>query len=116
MTHHPEPTAPITSLPDEQSEQTEHESSVRTYLLVFVALLVLLALTVGVAYLDLGLWSIVLAVTIATVKALLVILYFMHARYSTRLIWLFAGVGFAWLGIMLVLTMSDYLSRGWLQR
>ena len=72
-------------------------------------------ISVGVAYLDLGLWRIVLAVTIAAVKALLVILYFMHARYSSRLIWLFAGVGFAWLGIMIVLTMSDYLSRGWLQ-
>ena len=115
MTHHPEHTEPSTHRPDEQIEQTEHESSVRTYLLVFVILLILLGLTVGVAYLDLGLWSIVLAVTIATVKALLVILYFMHVRYSSRLIWLFAGVGFAWLGIMIVLTMSDYLSRGWLQ-
>lgn len=115
MTHHPEPTASITPLADAQIEQTEHESNVRTYLLVFVALLVLLGLTVGVAYLDLGVWSIVLAMTIATVKALLVILYFMHARSSSRLIWLFAGVGFAWLGIMIVLTMSDYLSRGWLQ-
>lgn len=113
MTHHLEHMEPVTHLPDEQIEQAEHESSVRTYLLVFVTLLILLGLTVGVAYLDLGIWSIILAVTIATVKALLVILYFMHARYSTRLIWLFAGMGFAWLGIMMVLIMSDYLSRGW---
>lgn len=113
MTNHSESTIQLT---DVQAAQSEHESSVRTYLLVFAALLILLAFTVGAAYLDLGIWSIVLAMTIATVKALLVILYFMHARYSTRLIWLFAGLGFAWLGIMIVLTLSDYLSRGWLQQ
>jgi len=76
----------------------------------------LLALTVAAAYVALGRWSVVLAMMIATVKALLVILYFMHALYRSRLIWLFAGLGFAWLGIMIVLTVSDYLSRGWLRQ
>lgn len=83
------------------------------YVIVFVVLLVLLALTVGAAYLDLGPWSTVLAIAIASLKALLVILYFMHVRYSTPLTWLYAAVGFIWLGILIVLTLSDYLTRGW---
>lgn len=89
----------------------EHTVALRLYFLVFAALLVLLALTVAVAYLDLGIWSVVIAVTIATIKALLVILYFMHARYSSRLILLFATLGFATLGVMFLLTFGDYLTR-----
>jgi cytochrome c oxidase subunit IV len=85
----------------------------RTYFIVYLALLVLLVLTVAVAYVHLDGWSVVLALTIAIIKALLVILYFMHVRYSDWLTWLFAGAGFLWLGILLVLTISDYLSRGW---
>lgn len=85
----------------------------RTYFLIYLALLALLALTVTVAYVDLNGWSIVLALTIAVVKALLVVLYFMHLRYSERLVWLFAAAGFIWLGILLVLMISDYLSRSW---
>lgn len=102
--------------PSEQLDVTEHTIGPRGYLVVFAILMVLLALTVAAAYLDLGIWSVVLAVTIASIKALLVILYFMHVRYSTRLIWLFVGLGFAWLGIMIVLTVSDYVSRGWLRQ
>ncbi|MEZ4728566.1 MAG: cytochrome C oxidase subunit IV family protein [Caldilineaceae bacterium] len=85
----------------------------RGYVLVFIILLVLLALTVTVAYLDWGVWSMILALLIASTKALLVILYFMHVRYSSRLIWIYAAVGFIWLGILIVLTLSDYLTRGW---
>jgi cytochrome c oxidase subunit IV len=85
----------------------------RTYFIIYVLLLVLLVLTVAVAYVHLNGWSVVLALTIAIIKALLVILYFMHVRYSDWLTWLFAGAGFLWLGILLVLTISDYLSRGW---
>jgi len=94
-----------------QTELGEHTIALRVYFLVFVALLLLLALTVAVAYLDLGIWSVVIAVTIATLKALLVILYFMHVRYSSRLIWLFATMGFAALGVLLLLTFGDYLTR-----
>lgn len=97
----------------EQTHHAEHAMTPRGYFIVFLALLVLLAFTVAAAYLDIGIWSTLLAVTIATVKALLVMLYFMHLRYSSRLIWLFAGLGFGWLGIMIVLTLSDYVSRGW---
>ncbi len=81
--------------------------------MIFAALLGLLALTVLVAYLDLGAWSPLVAMLIASVKALLVVLYFMHVRYNNRLTWVFAGAGFVWLALLLVLTMSDYLSRNW---
>jgi cytochrome c oxidase subunit 4 len=88
--------------------------STKTYLGVFAALLVLTALTTGVAFVDLGrIGNISVALTIAVVKAVLVMLYFMHLRYSSRLTILFAGAGVYWLGIMLALTLSDYISRGW---
>lgn len=92
---------------------TEQTVSLRTYYIVYGLLLVLLGLTVAVAYLELGAWGIALALTIAVVKATLVILYFMHVRYSNGLIAVFAVTGFVWLLLLLGLTMSDYLSRGW---
>ncbi|HXF61599.1 MAG TPA: cytochrome C oxidase subunit IV family protein [Caldilineaceae bacterium] len=88
--------------------------SPRLYVLVYLALMVLLVLTVSVAWLASGVIELVLTLSIAVVKALLVILYFMHIRYGSRLTWLFAAAGFAWLAILLVLIMSDYLSRSWL--
>ena len=87
--------------------------SVSTLLAVFVALLVLLAATVAISETNLGPWNFVAAVSIASIKALLIVLYFMHVRYSNPLTWLAAGAGFFWLGIMLALTLSDYISRGW---
>ena len=72
------------------------------------------ALTTGVAFIDLGrIGNIAVALTIAVIKAVLVMLYFMHLRYSSRLTTLFAAAGVFWFGILLVLTLSDYLSRGW---
>ena len=91
----------------------DHILPVKTYVGVFVALLALLAATVGVNLLHLGTLAIVVALTIAFVKTLLVVMYFMHVRYNRRLIWLFAGIGFYWLAILLVLTMSDFVSRAW---
>jgi cytochrome c oxidase subunit IV len=85
----------------------------RTYYMVFGALMVLTYLTVQVAFFDLGPLNAVVALTIACVKALLVVLYFMHVRYSTRLTWMVVISGFFWLGILFVLLMSDYLTRGW---
>jgi len=87
-------------------------SSSRLYL-VFVLLLMLLAATIAVAQIHLGAGNLAVATLIASIKALLIMLYFMHVRYSSRLIWLVAGAGFFWLGIMIALTLSDYLSRGW---
>jgi len=75
--------------------------------------MVLLLLTVAVAQFHLGAFGIVLALTIAIIKAVLVVLYFMHLRYSSRLTWVFAGAGFVWLAIMFAFILSDYVSRGW---
>ena len=83
----------------------------KVYVRIWVALLALLALTWGLAQLDLGAFNIVAALSIAVLKMLLVILFFMHVRHNTRLTWVFVAAGFIWLGIMLDLTMGDYLTR-----
>jgi cytochrome c oxidase subunit 4 len=86
----------------------------KTYLLVWVSLLALLALTVGVAYIHLGRLNAFASLGIAVAKATIIILYFMHVRYSPRLVWVFVGAGFFWLGIMFVLSLGDYLTRVYL--
>jgi cytochrome c oxidase subunit 4 len=85
------------------------------YYLVFLALLVGTALTVAVAFVDLGALNNVLMLGIAMTKALLVILFFMHVRWSTRLTWVVVASGFFWLLILFGLTMMDYLTRGWVE-
>jgi cytochrome c oxidase subunit IV len=84
------------------------------YYKIFASLLALTLLTVGVAFIDLGPLNTIIALTIAVGKATLVLLFFMHVRYSSHVIWAAVAAGVFWLGILLVLTMSDYLSRGWL--
>ena len=93
---------------------THAHPSPKLYFLVFATLIVLTGVTVWVAYLDLGPLNTVVALTIAVCKTLLVILYFMHVRYSSRLTWVFASAGFFWLAILLAFTMSDLRTRGWL--
>jgi cytochrome c oxidase subunit 4 len=90
-----------------------HVLPLRVYAAIFAALLVLTAVTVWVSGLDLGALNTPVALAIATLKAVLVLLWFMHVRYSKRLTWVFVIAGFFWLGIMLVLTFSDYLTRHW---
>jgi cytochrome c oxidase subunit 4 len=85
----------------------------KIFLRVWVALLVLLLLTWGLARINLGNFNAVAALTIACVKMVLVLLYFMHLRYKSRLTWVFAAAGFIWLLIMVDLTLSDYFTRGW---
>jgi cytochrome c oxidase subunit 4 len=93
-----------------------HVLSVKLYAAIFGLLLALTLATAGAAFIDLGgSFNAVVALLIAGGKALLVILFFMHVRYSSRLTWVFVGAGFFWLLIMLVLTLADVLSRGWLQ-
>ncbi len=87
--------------------------SARTYLWNGAALLVLLALTIGAAYVNLGPFNTPVAMFISLAKGALIILFFMHLRYGKPILWIFAGAGCFWLGIMLVLALSDYLSRGW---
>jgi cytochrome c oxidase subunit IV len=94
---------------------SEHVVSKNLYYVIFGSLMVLTILTVVVARIDLGgHLNDVVALTIAVAKALLVVLYFMHVRYSSRLTWVFVAAGFFWLAIMVVLTLSDYMTRGWL--
>ena len=81
------------------------------YYRVFVALLGLTLLTVGVAFLELGPLNIIIALTIAAAKALLVLLFFMHLRYRSGLIWIVWGAGIFWLMLLLIITLSDYLTR-----
>ncbi len=83
----------------------------KIYLLVFVTLLMLTLVTVDIAFYDAGWLNLYIALAIATCKALLVILFFMHVRYSGRLTWVFVGAGFFWLAILLVFTLADYLTR-----
>lgn len=91
-----------------------HVVPTAVYYRVFAALLVLTAVTVGVAFLDLGRANAIVALVIACLKASLVALYFMHVRYSGRLTWLFVSSGLFFLIVLIGLTMSDALSRGWL--
>ncbi len=90
-----------------------HVVPVSLYLAIFGGLMALTAVTIGAAKIDLGPLNVVVALLIAGLKATLVILYFMHVRYSKPQVWIFVGAGFLWLAILLTLTISDYLSRGW---
>jgi cytochrome c oxidase subunit 4 len=86
--------------------------TVKSYWLIWVALMLLLLATWGVAEFDLGILNPVAAMVIAFIKMSLVILFFMHVRYNTRITWIFAGAGFVWFLIMVTLTMTDYINRG----
>ena len=95
-------------------QRSEHEpaASPATYLVIYVLLLLLLTLTIGLSFVDFGRdWNNLAALLIAVTKAVLIVLFFMHLRYGPRLTWVFAAAGFVWLGMMLAMTMTDYLSR-----
>ncbi|HEX5734643.1 MAG TPA: cytochrome C oxidase subunit IV family protein [Blastocatellia bacterium] len=94
---------------------SEHIVSKKVYFAIFIALIILTGVTYWVALLDLGPFNAIVALTIAVFKAMLVVLYFMHVRYSSRLTWVFVGAGFFWLAIMVVLTLSDYSTRDWIK-
>jgi cytochrome c oxidase subunit 4 len=84
-----------------------------TYYLIFLVLMVCTAVTISVAFIDLGPLNAVAALTIAVFKATLVVLFFMHVKYSTRLTWAVVVGSVFWLGILLVLLTSDYITRAW---
>jgi len=90
---------------------SSHITPRRTYIFVYLALLILLGGTIGVAYVDLGIWNTVAAITIAVVKALLVVLFFMHVKYSNNLTRVYVLAGFLWLALLIGLTLTDYLTR-----
>jgi cytochrome c oxidase subunit IV len=80
---------------------------------IFAALMVFTGLTIGVAFINLGALNFPVAISIAIIKATLVILFFMHVWYSSQLTKLIIGTGLFFLMVLFVLTMSDYISRGW---
>ena len=87
-----------------------HGPSVRVYLGVFAALLVLTGITVWAANQDFGPLNVLVALGIAITKATLVVLFFMHVKYSSRLTWLVVSAAFVWLGILIIGTLHDYYS------
>jgi cytochrome c oxidase subunit 4 len=91
-----------------------HIASKSLYYTIFLALLVLTGLTVGVTYVDLGEANLLVALGIALTKATLVGLFFMHLRWSNRLVHVTVMTAFVFLAILAIFTFGDYLSRGWL--
>src|SRR5437763_15294307 len=84
------------------------------YFRVWIALLILLGVTTGIAYIPLGWFNTFLSVTIAFAKAILIVLFFMHVKYKPPLVRVFVCAGLFWLGIMFALSLGDYLTRSWL--
>ena len=91
----------------------EHIVPKRIYFIVYAILLLCTYLTVQIAFLDLGRLNAVAALAIAAFKATLVVLFFMHLKYSSRLTWAVVAGGVFWLAILLWLTLVDYLTRAW---
>ena len=92
-----------------------HVAPKSMYIGIWLALIFATGLTVAAAEVDMGAFNNVAMLAIASAKALLVILFFMHVRWSTRLTWVVVASGFFWLLILFALTMSDYLTRGWVE-
>ena len=97
----------------DHAHDPHHVVPTKIYYAIFATLMVLTAVTVGVAYIDLGAMNAVVALAIACFKALIVVLFFMHVKYSTRLVKLTVIAGLYWMGILFVLTLGDYLTRAW---
>jgi len=94
---------------------SEHIVYPRVYTMIFLALLLGTGVTAYVAYFNFpGPLNAIVAMTIAVIKATLVILYFMHVRYSPRLIALIIAAALFWMAILFALTISDYSTRAWL--
>ena len=94
-----------------EHEHTEHIVSPGTYLTIISTLLALTGITVFAAFVDLGRFNIVVALLIATIKATLVVLIFMHAKYAPERTKLVIIAGIFWLALLLFMTLSDYASR-----
>lgn len=103
---------PKLSTTDESGGQQVHVGP-KTYLAILLALLVCTGTTVAVSYVDLGVFNAVVALAIACIKMMLVVLFFMHVKYSTKLTKLAVVSGiFIFLGLI-SMTMADYISRAW---
>jgi cytochrome c oxidase subunit 4 len=98
------------------SSPVSHEHHVvgpKTYLTILIALMVLTATTTGAAYIEMGVFNPIVALGIACLKAVLVILFFMHIRYSSKVMMLTVGAGFFTFLVLITMTLSDYISRNW---
>ena len=94
---------------------TEHIVSKKTYALIFGILLLLTAVTTAVGYVDLGRMNVVVALTIAAIKGVLVVLFFMHLAYSRRLTQITIVAALLWLALLISLTLADVWTRGWIK-
>lgn len=95
---------------------SSHVVPLRVYFAIFVALIFGTIITVAAAYEDFGALNLPIALAIAVIKASLVVLYFMHVRYSDRVTWVVVASGFAWLALLIGGLFQDYLTRGWFGR
>jgi cytochrome c oxidase subunit 4 len=86
----------------------------KQYAFTWVALLVLALITTLIGMLDLGPFNMVIAITIATIKASLIAAFFMHALYESKVVRVIIAGGVIWFLIMVSLTLGDYMTRGWL--
>jgi len=93
---------------------SEHIASVKDYLTVYAILMVLLVATVVAAFVDLGPLNFPFSMAIAVVKAVFIILIFMHVKHNEPLVRVFAVAAFLWLAILIGLSLADYFTRGWL--
>jgi len=98
----------------EATHAQDHVVPVTTYVMVFLALMVGTGLTVAASYVDLGIWNTPVAMVIAITKASLVVLFFMHLKYSPRLLWVWVGAAVFFLGQLVLGTGADYLARAFL--
>ena len=96
-----------------EHDPQHHVTPVGIYVAIFFALAAGTLLTWFVSTIELGVWNTPIALLIATTKAVLVILFFMHVIHSTRLTWVVVIGAFLWLGVLFVLTFADYLTRAW---
>lgn len=95
-------------------EHAEHHIvTPKTYIIIFGTLLTFTAITVGAAFVDLGIFNPILALLIATVKAMIVILFFMHVYYQSKLVKMTVAAGFFTFLILITMTLTDYMSRAW---
>lgn len=104
---------PAASHPRSDHAEEPHIVRPPVYLAIFLILLVLTALTTGMSFIDLGVFNTVIALAIACLKASLVVLFFMHIRYSSRLLKMTVAAGLFTFMLLMTLTMTDYISRAW---
>lgn len=100
----------------EQTHHDEHEHHIvspKVYVVILLALLALTSLTVGASFIEMGIFNPIVALGIAVIKAVLVVLFFMHVKYSTKLTKLTVGAGVFTFLILISMTLADYFTRAW---